>query len=96
MNQEMHRQGRGGFGPTTAESRYVLEDVPFGLVPTIALGRLAERPATLHAAGLALFSAAYGRDFAHENDLLPALGLERLSAAELQRLARAGYGRADP
>ena len=91
MNQEMHRQGRGGFGPKTAESRYVLEDVPFGLVPTIALGRLAERPARLHEAGLALFSAAYGRDFKQDNDLMPELGLDALSAAELQRLARTGF-----
>jgi opine dehydrogenase len=92
MNQEMHRQGRGGLGPKTAESRYVLEDVPFGLLPTVILGRRVERPAMLHEAGLALFSAAYGRDLAQDNDLLPELGLERLSAAELQRLARAGYG----
>jgi len=96
MNQEMHARGRGGFGPKTAESRYVLEDVPFGLVPTVALGRLAGRPATLHEAGLAIFSAAYGRDFIQDNDLLPALGLDGLSAAELQRLARAGYGAPHP
>jgi len=96
MNQEMHAQGRGGFGPKTAQSRYVLEDVPFGLVPTVALGRLAGRPAVLHEAGLAIFSAAYGGDFTQDNDLLPALGFDALSAADLQRLARAGYGRADP
>ena len=38
MNQEMDRQGRGGFGPTTIESRYILEDVPFGLLPTVFFG----------------------------------------------------------
>jgi opine dehydrogenase len=91
MNQEMHRQGRGGVGPKTANSRYVLEDVPFGLLPTIVLGRLAGRPATLHEAGMAIFSAAYGRDFVHDNDLLPELDLQALTATELQRLARAGY-----
>jgi opine dehydrogenase len=91
MNQEMHRQGRGGLGPATVNSRYVLEDVPFGLLPTILLGRLAGSRATLHEAGVALFSAAYGRDFAQDNDLLPELGLERLSVAELQRLMRSGY-----
>ena len=91
MNQEMHRQGRGGLGPATVNSRYVLEDVPFGLVPTILLGRLAGSPATLHAAGVALFSAAYGRDFTQDNDLLPELGLERLSVAQLQQLMRSGY-----
>jgi opine dehydrogenase len=91
MNQEMHRQGRGGLGPATVNSRYVLEDVPFGLLPTILLGRLARSPATLHEAGVALFSAAYGRDFTQDNDLLPELGLQRLSVAELQRLMRSGY-----
>jgi opine dehydrogenase len=91
MNQEMHRQGRGGVGPKTANSRYVLEDVPFGLLPTAVLGRLAGRPATLHEAGMAIFSAAYGRDFVHDNDLLPELDLQALTATELQRLARAGY-----
>jgi opine dehydrogenase len=91
MNQEMHRQGRGGLGPATVNSRYVLEDVPFGLLPTILLGRLAGSPATLHEAGVALFSAAYGRDFAQDNDLLPELGLERLSVAQLQQLMRSGY-----
>lgn len=91
MNQEMHRQGRGGLGPATVNSRYVLEDVPFGLLPTILLGRLAGSRATLHEAGVALFSAAYGRDFVQDNDLLPELGLERLSVAELQRLMRSGY-----
>ena len=72
-------------------SRYVLEDVPFGLLPTILLGRLARSPAALHEAGVALFSAAYGRDFTQDNDLLPELALERLSVAELQRLMRSGY-----
>jgi opine dehydrogenase len=91
MNQEMHRLGRGGVGPATVNSRYVLEDVPFGLTPTILLGRLAGRPALLHESGVAIFSAAYARDLARDNDLLPELGLERLSVAQLQALTRSGY-----
>nr|WP_272213870.1 NAD/NADP octopine/nopaline dehydrogenase family protein [Marinicella sp. W31]MDC2879820.1 NAD/NADP octopine/nopaline dehydrogenase family protein [Marinicella sp. W31] len=55
MNQEMHAEGRGGLGPSTIESRYILEDVPFGLVSTSALGRMAGVPATLHEAGTAIF-----------------------------------------
>ncbi|MBA2961652.1 NAD/NADP octopine/nopaline dehydrogenase [Ramlibacter sp. MAH-25] len=90
MNQEMHRSGRGGHGPRTADSRYVLEDVPFGLVPTARLGRLVGVPAPLHEAGIALFSAAYGRDFTQANDLLPALGLESLTLDQLKALARDG------
>lgn len=92
MNQAMHRNGIGGFGPTTADSRYVTEDVPFGLVATAQLGRLAGVPAPLHEAGIALLSAAYGVDFAVRNDLLPALDFASLSLPGLRVLARDGAG----
>lgn len=91
MNQEMHRHGRGGFGPTTIESRYILEDAPFGLWPTAMLGRLTGHPAILHESGVALYSAAYGRDLKADNDLLPALGLEYLEPAALKKLCNTGY-----
>ncbi len=68
----------------------MLEDVPFGLVPTARLGRLAGRPAPLHEAGIALLSALYGRDLAAANDLLPAIGFDRLGAERLRTLARDG------
>ncbi len=84
---------RGGMppGPTTLDHRYVTEDVPFGLVPLIAIARAARVPVPLHEAGVALFGALYGRDFAAENDLLPALGIAGLSAAALHALARDGF-----
>jgi opine dehydrogenase len=91
MNQEMHAAGNGGTGPATAESRYVLEDVPFGLVMTVKLGRLAGRPAELHEAGVKIFSALYGRDFFAENDLLSAIDMDHLSLADLMALSREGY-----
>ena len=91
MNQQMHAEGRGGQGPSTFDSRYIFEDVPFGLVATALLGRIAGRPAVLHEAGIALFSAAAGRDLAADNDLLPGLGLERLSPEALDRLCREGF-----
>ena len=96
MNQQMHDEGRGGFGPTSFDSRYIFEDVPFGLVPTALLGRLSGRPAMLHEAGIALLSAAAGRDLAQDNDLLPVLGLETLGVEELEALCRAGYAAASP
>ena len=64
MNQQMHDAGNGGTGPATADSRYVTEDVPYGLALTAALGRMTDRPAVLHEAGIRIFSAMYGRDFA--------------------------------
>jgi len=91
MNQQMHAAGNGGQGPTSADSRYVLEDVPFGLVATAKLGRLAGRPAELHESGIRIFSALYGRDFIAENDLLSALDIDAMSLDELTRLSRDGY-----
>jgi opine dehydrogenase len=91
MNAARHRQGLGVAGPKTLESRYVLEDVPFGLVPTVLLGRLAERRPLLHEAGLHLLSATYGRDFQKENNLLSEIGLEDMSAEQLVCLCQAGY-----
>jgi opine dehydrogenase len=84
---------RGGLppGPTTLDHRYVTEDVPFGLVPLIAIARAARVPVPLHDAGVALFGALYGRDFAAENDLLPALGIERMAAPALHAFARDGF-----
>ena len=61
-------------GPATLDTRYVTEDVPFGLVPTIRLAAVAGVPVPLHEGGVQLMSALYGRDFAAENDILPQLG----------------------
>ena len=90
MNQEIHRRGNDVLGPNTAESRYILEDVPFGLVPTIILGRLVNKPAVLHEAGVALISSMYGRDFMAENDLLDALNLQEYTLDDLVRAGETG------
>ncbi len=91
MNQEMHDAGNGGVGPTSADSRYVTEDVPFGLVMTAKIGRLAGRPAELHEAGVRIFSAMYGRDFTAENNLLSALDIESMSLNDIGTLCRDGF-----
>ena len=44
----------GGAGPATLETRYVTEDVPFGLVPTNRLETLAGVPVPLHESGVRL------------------------------------------
>ena len=68
--------------------RYVLEDVPYGLVVIAQLGELVGRTAVLHRAGIALFSALYGRDFDSENELLTAIGFGRMSLDELRAAVR--------
>lgn len=91
MNQDMHAAGRGGTGPATVDSRYVTEDVPFGLLPTVKLGEMTGKSAVLHQAGIDIFSAMYGVDFERANDLLPALDLNSLSLAQLKQLASEGF-----
>ena len=76
MNQQMHYYlNNDVLGPSTANSRYVIEDVPYGLALTVILGKLVNRPTTLHEAGIRILSAMYGVDFMMENDLLQGLKL---------------------
>lgn len=96
MNQAMHAQGNGGIGPATADSRYVTEDVPYGLQLTAVLGKLVGQPATLHEAGIQIFSAMYDRDFTNENSILNALELNRFSLNDLQQAARTGLLQVTP
>jgi opine dehydrogenase len=78
-------------GPKTLDTRFITEDVPFGLLPLELLGRIAGVPVPLHQAGIALFDAICDCDFRAENDLLPALDLGGLKPAELHRLLRDGH-----
>jgi len=91
MARKLAARGNGGNGPTSADTRYVLEDAPFGLYPTVLLGRLTGREAKLHQAGIDIFSALYGRDFAAENDLLGPLGFSTMSLPQLKALVRDGW-----
>lgn len=78
------------FGPATTDTRYVVEDVPFGLLPLTVLASVCGVETPFHRMGLSLFSALYGRDFALENDLLPELGLETMSVDAIRDLCRLG------
>ena len=91
MSRAIVARGGGGYGPTTIDTRYVLEDAPYGLLPTVLLGQLTGAGAPLHEAGIRIFSALYGRDLAAGNDLLPELGLDKMSLEDLRRLVREGW-----
>lgn len=73
MMAELHARRGGPPGPTTIETRYVLEDVPFGLVFYLALAREAGVAMPVTEGAVRLASAAWGRDLAAMNDLLPVL-----------------------
>lgn len=76
-------------GPIDINTRYILEDVPFGLVPTLLLAELACVRAPLHQAGVDILSACYGRDFAADNDLLNDMGWPDVTA--LRKIAVEGH-----
>jgi len=92
MNQQMHHHVHNDvLGPSSPDSRYVLEDVPYGLVLTVIFGRLVNRPATLHESGIRIISAMYGRDFMEENELLQGLGLLEDDVPSLEKWREMAY-----
>lgn len=72
--------------PGTLNSRYITEDVPCGLVPLAALGRLAGVETPAMESVIELAGCLLGRDFRAEGRNLKNLGLEGLSAQEIQQL----------
>ena len=78
-------------GPVSLESRYFTEDVPYGLAFYAAMGSTVGIGTPCNDACVALASAACGRRFAAENEIVSALGLDRLGASDLLALARDGF-----
>ncbi len=87
-------RGRDPVGPDNISTRWITEDVPFGIVPIIFLASLANVPVPLHQGALDVFSGCYGRMFTADNDLLPAIGL--LEAETITALMTDGYRPLDP
>lgn len=87
--QHLARNGNDPMGPTTIQTRYVLEDVPYGLTPTLYLANLAGISMPLHRSGVDILSACFGRDFAVENHILTDLG--PIEVKSLLELASDGF-----
>jgi opine dehydrogenase len=80
---ELHAKRGGPPGPIDIGTRFLTEDVPFGLVFLVALGNLAAIPMPATSTIVASASLIVGRDFAAENDLVDRLKLHRESPAGL-------------
>ena len=80
---ELHAKRGGPPGPTDADSRYMTEDVPYGLVFCVALGRMAGVPMPATETLVDTASLIAGRDFSADNDLLVPLGIASESATGL-------------
>lgn len=86
---QLQAERNNPLGPKDINTRYVLEDVPFGLIPTLMLAKLAGISAVMHQSGTDILSVCYGRDFAADNDLLPEL--DDLDLRTLGQLVVEGY-----
>lgn len=71
-------------GPKTLDSRYISEDIPYGIAVTEALAAIAGVPAPLHTAGVEMFGALSGTDWRAANGMLAALGVRGMDVAGLQ------------
>jgi opine dehydrogenase len=76
--------------PRSLETRYVLEDVPTGLVPIASLGRLARLEMRATAGLVDVCGALLQRDFWAEGRTLERLGLAGLTVAEVRAMIREG------
>lgn len=87
---ELHEKRGGPPGPTDIATRFLAEDVPFGLVFSLALGAMAGVAMTATQAIVDMASLITSKDFASENDLIDVLKLREESIEGL--LARLSKG----
>lgn len=87
MARQVYERAPGTMGPRSLETRYITEDVPFGLIPLCELGRRCGVPMPLHEAAIATLSAYLGRDFRAQNGMLETV------VAELQDRLQASTAR---
>jgi opine dehydrogenase len=72
--------------PKTLRHRFLLEDIPFGMVPMESLGRIAGVPTPNTTAIIELACALVGEDMRKESRTLEYLGLGQISLQDLLRL----------
>jgi opine dehydrogenase len=91
QSRAVHASRGSVAGPTSLSTRYLTEDVPYGLAFIAWLGRGNGVAVPVTDGCVALASAALGRDLAAENTLLALAGLKNLAGAALLAVARDGF-----
>ncbi|MEO9458812.1 MAG: NAD/NADP octopine/nopaline dehydrogenase family protein [Lentilitoribacter sp.] len=80
---------KGPLGPKDISTRYVLEDMPFGLSPLIHLAKSAGVDVPVHMSGMAIMNACYDREFEKDNNLIS--DLHELDLDQLKNLSLNGF-----
>jgi len=78
-------------GPSSMKSRYIIEDVPYGLVPTAQLARKFNVATPIIDAIIELVSVINQTDYRQEGRSLDELGIADLSSDELKRVLQQGF-----
>ncbi|HMF28024.1 MAG TPA: NAD/NADP octopine/nopaline dehydrogenase family protein [Candidatus Cybelea sp.] len=77
--------------PDSLAHKYILEDLPTGLVPTGELGKAAGVPTPAIDAVVSMVRIMTGRDFAAEARTLDRMGLGGMDGAAIRRVAESGF-----
>lgn len=80
---ELHTKRGGPPGPTDLQTRYLTEDIPFGLVFSVALGDVAGVPMPATRMMIEVAALVSGHDFRPDNDLLSPLRLAQETVESL-------------
>jgi opine dehydrogenase len=83
MAAAVHAKVGSPSGPTSFAHRYLVEDVPYGLVFYEAMARVASVSVPHISGTITLLSSACGRLFREDNGLLPGLGLGEATPGQL-------------
>ncbi|GKW23722.1 NAD/NADP octopine/nopaline dehydrogenase family protein [Pectobacterium polonicum] len=89
--EELHRRRGGPAGPTTLDTRFILEDTPYGLVFAEAMAKKVGLALPQHTSVINVVAAIWGRDFRRDNTILPMLELEKMPLRDLQHCLSVGY-----
>lgn len=81
--EELHRVRGGPPGPTDVRTRFLTEDVPFGLIFLLTLGHIARISAPITETMITMSGLIVGEDFASVNDLVATLELHSESVGGL-------------
>jgi opine dehydrogenase len=78
------------WAPPSLQHRFIIEDIPYGMVPMEKIGRLAKIPTPLTTAFIELACVLVGEDLRKRARDLDSLGLADLSIDELKRFFEEG------